>query len=305
NREFARLFKLIKLLKSLKPDIVHTYLFSANSYGRIASMFSGVPIIIASERNLPEIGMDKSLYQICLDRFLLFFSHGLICNSYKAAGSLVNKYFFDEKKVFTVHNGINIDEFWEKSSSHNICRIAPKVVGTVGRLWPQKNHKVFLDMAKKVLDRTKEKNVKFLIVGDGPLRNVLENYSKQLQIENNVTFTGERTDVPALLHGMDIFVMTSLYEGMSNAIMEAMLSGLPVVATAVGGNSELVIDGKTGFLYPPNDSGMIVEKVVSLINNEKMAKEMGDNGRKKISDEFGINKMLRETEKIYLKLLTQ
>lgn len=305
NREITRLFKLIKILKAIKPDIVHTYMFTANSYGRVAALIARVPIIIASERNIAEMGKDKNRFGIYIDKLLASFTHGIICNTHKASESLVKKYSFDAKKVFTVHNGFNEANFFKKNSVNSQKKLAKKVVGTIGRLYHQKNHRLFLDMAKIVLERSGDESIKFLIVGKGELRDELEDQFNHLGLENKVVFTGERSDIHDLLQNMDVFVTTSLYEGMSNAIMEAMAAGLPVLATDVGGNGELVIDGQTGFLCPSKDAMALADGVTSLINSEKEAKRMGENGRKRILNEFTVEKMLRETENIYMKLLEQ
>ena len=233
--EFSRLFKLIKIFREKRPDIVHTYLFSANSYGRIAAILTKVPVVIASERNLPEIGKDKSRHQIFMDKLFSLFSHGIICNSYIAAETLVTKYSFDTQKVFTVHNGIDVSPYLEESSK-NQKKVAQEVVGTVGRLAIAKNHRLFLDMAKNIIDKSDNKDIKFLIVGEGALRDELKRYSQHLGIESKVVFTGQKNDVSDLLQMIDVFVLSSNWEGLSNAIMEAMASGLPCVVTDVGGN---------------------------------------------------------------------
>jgi glycosyltransferase involved in cell wall biosynthesis len=305
NREFTRLFKLIKLFRTIKPDIVHTYLFSANSYGRIAAIIAGVPVIIASERSLPERGKDKKGYQVFLDKLLAFFSHGIICNSLKASGTLVKKYSFDADKVFTVHNGINTVDFLRETDLDSQQKIAGKVVGTVGRLSSPKNYRLFLEMARIVLENFESRNLKFVIIGDGELRDELEKYSQQSGIADNVVFIGESDDVFPLLQTMDVFVMTSLYEGLSNAIMEAMLAGLPVVATDVGGNRELVVNGETGFLCSSNDASSLAARVIGLLGNEQDAGQMGDKGKKRVITEFSVEKMVGETEGIYMGFLTR
>jgi glycosyltransferase involved in cell wall biosynthesis len=256
------------------------------------------------------MGKDKNLYKICIDRLLALFSHGIICNSHKSADNLKRKYHFNRKKIFTVHNGINGINFLKGSncdSENNelLNSSLPKIVGTIGRLCPQKNHRLFLYMAKIVINKSQNKNLRFWIVGGGALKNELENYARRLGIEENVVFTGERSDIPSLLHSMDIFVMTSLYEGLSNTIMEAMLAGLPVVATDVGGNSELIIDGETGFFCPSGDAKALARKVVHLIDNETEAQQMGENGKNRIINNFGIEKMVRETENVYFTLIKQ
>lgn len=295
NMEISRLFNLIKIVRKMKPDIVHTYLFSANSYGRIAAIINRVPVIIASERNMPEIGKDKNIYQLYIDKVMAFFSDIIICNSQAAANILINKYNFKKKKILVVHNGINTD-----ISYTSVVRNSEIIIGTVCRLSPQKNLKLFLDMAKLLSDL--KSDLKFMIVGDGLLREDLEKYSEFLGIRHKIIFMGEQHNVFDLLQKISIFINTSSYEGLSNAIMEAMLIGLPVVATDVGGNSELITNGETGFLCKPDNLEEIVEKVMYLINNKEIAEKMGEKGRKKIIYEFDSNKMIRKIEDIYLRL---
>jgi len=302
SKEIARLFKLIKLLKTIKPQVVHTYLFPGNFYGRIAAIFTRVPVIISSERNLPEVGKDKNILQLLIDKLLLIFTDAIICNSHKARKFLAREYSFTSGKLFTVHNGICMKEH-AKIISNNYSDKTHKIIGTVGRLSPQKNYVLFLEMAKIILERSRG-NIQFMIVGDGPLKDELMNYAERIGIANNILFTGERSDISELLQGMDIFVMTSLYEGLSNSIMEAMLSGLPVVATDVGGNDELIIDKVTGFLCPSNNVSALSEAVLHLIENESEAILMGEKGKNKMLNEFQIDKMVSCTEQIYMDLLT-
>lgn len=301
NRETKRLVTVFRLLRKLRPDIVHTYLFSGNTYGRVAAILAGTPAIIASERNEPKLGKDKSISMVLIDRLLALFSAGIICNSRKAFSHLTQQY---ARKVFFVPNGIDCVPGAEVPQRRSRRSAAPKIIGTIGRLWPQKNHRLFLDVAKEII-KTEKRAVEFLLVGDGPLRDELQTYCRSLGIEQQVRFTGERADIPGLLQSMDIFVMTSLYEGMSNTIMEAMLSGLPVVATDVGGNSELVVNNETGYLVPLKDTGAMAAAVLNLIHDGEKREKMGESGRKRIVSEFGTEKMVKETEKIYAGILQQ
>lgn len=302
SREFRRLLRLTRLIKELKPDIVHTYLFAANTYGRIAAFIAKVPVVIASERNLPEIGRDKSRLTLYIDRMLAPFSDGIICNSLKAKDTLINNYSFEPRKIFTVCNGISMD-YLASLSEQRVRNAGGKIIGTVGRLVPQKNHKLFLDVAKMVLDSQPAADLKFLIVGDGPLRGALENYAHDNGIGDKVEFAGERHDIPRMLKKMDIFLMTSLFEGMSNAIMEAMSAGLPVVASDVGGNRELITDSHTGFLCPSESASAFCDKVIHLLRNENEAELMGVNGKQRIICNFGSKMMVKETEGIYSALI--
>jgi glycosyltransferase involved in cell wall biosynthesis len=303
NAKYLRIFTLIKLLNEIKPDIVHTFMITANTYGRIAAIISHVPVVIASERSVIEIGKDKKRFWIYIDKLLSYFSSAIICNSKKASDVLINEFTFNENKVYTIYNGASDIKALRNLREHCRCSNSTIVIGTISNLYPHKNHKLFLDTAKYVLDKSRNKNILFKIIGDGPLKAQLEKYAIKLGIYNNVLFTGERHDIYDLLKGIDIFVLTSLYEGMSNAIMEGMQAGLPVIANDVGGNSELVIDQVTGYLCLSNEATLFAEKITNLIENKSKAKKMGEKGKKRILNEFSIDKMIKKTESVYMKLL--
>ena len=301
NKEFSRLYKLIKLLRTTKADIVHTYMFSANTYGRIAAIILKVPIIISSERNISEKGKDKKGYEIIIDRFLAFFTHQIICNSFSCSSSLTKQYSIKKEKVVTIQNGIDISNYsFNRYGSQNL---SIKTIGTVGRLEYQKNQKCFLAMAKIVLEKSNNMNLKFLIAGKGQLLSRLKVYAKELEIEKNVNFLGEVCQINELYKNLDIFVLTSHFEGLPNVVMEAMASSLPVVAVNVGGAQELIRENITGFLCSPDNAKELADKVDYLITNQKEAKEMGINGRDYIKNNFGINKMVQLTEETYKHLL--
>ena len=262
--EIKRLFELIQLFRTIQPDIVHSFLFSANSYARITSIIVRTPIIIASERSFPLIGKDKSIFQILVDKLLLPFSDAIICNSSVAAEMLKAKFRYNKNKVFIVPNGLDVDGFLSRIKSGK-KKMKNFIIGTVGSLSIVKNHHLFLETASILLKQLDKNKTKFWIVGDGPLRKNLEAHARELKIEDNITFFGERSDIPEILQEMNVFVLTSFYEGMSNAIMEAMLAGLPVVAIDVGGNKELIQNNITGYLCPSHIAADLAEKILYLI----------------------------------------
>lgn len=296
NHEAARLVALFKVLRRIRPRIVHTFMFSANTYGRLAAMLAGVPVVVASERSLPVRGKDKTNVEILIDSVLSFFSSAVICNSDAAAATLRKRLFFRKKAIFVVHNGIEADTY---SSPGAMRRRKGSVIGTVGNLYPVKNHELFLRIAKALSEKMGEEDLQFVIVGGGPLMSALEEMARGLGILSQVTFTGERNDVHQVLQEMDIFVMTSRYEGLSNAIMEAMATGLPVVAGDVGGNRELVEDGMTGYLCSPTDVFGFSEKIATLLRNKVQAKTMGKRGRDRIKGQFSVAVMVKKIEAIY------
>lgn len=301
--DFSRLIKLVKLFRIKKPVIAHTFMFTANSYGRIAALIAGIPIIIASERSSYEIGKNKKRHEIYIDKLLASFTSGIICNSLNTSKLLTKNHSFKREKVYTVNNGIRIDKFSKKVDFEDQKKIALKVVGTVGNLTVPKNYPLFLDVARILLENYKNSDLKFLIVGEGHLKDELKKYSQDLGIDGKVIFTGSRDDVPILLLMMDIFVLSSNWEGLSNAITEAMASGLPCVVTDVGGNSELVIGGETGYLVPPNDPKELAQKISYLLKDSRLAKQMGRAGKERVLKKFSLRRMVRKTEKIYEKLI--
>ena len=145
----------------------------------------------------------------------------------------------------------------------------------------------------------------FLIVGEGYLKNELEQLARDLGIENDVEFVGEREDIPQILSIMDIFVLPSALEGFSNVILEAMATGLPVVATNVGGIPELVVNKQTGILVPPDEPEELAKAIVDLLRDKNTSREMGKRGRERIEKYFGLEKMLGEYDALYQDLIRE
>ena len=178
---------------------------------------------------------------------------------------------------------------------------AEKVVTIVGRLEEWKGHHVFLEAASKVLDRSN--HVRFLVVGDGVMRNPLEALSKKLGIMSYVIFCGHRNDIPQILAASDLLVSASFGEHFGRVIIEAMAMEKPVVATKAGGVPELVIDGETGILVKPADSEGLASAILRLLEDPQRSKEMGNSGLKRVMEYFGIDRHVRDIEKIYEPLL--
>jgi glycosyltransferase involved in cell wall biosynthesis len=210
-------------------------------------------------------------------------------------------------KIKIVYNGIDImrfKDFKESTKLRNGLSISKKarIVGTVGKLSsPQKNIPLFLRSAKIVAGRLSD--VRFVVVGGGRLLNLMKNLSSDLGISEKVHFTGEREDIPEILDALDVFVLSSYKEGLPNVIMEAMAAAKPVVATSVGGVPELVVDGVTGFLVPSNDEEKLSQAVIRLLTNPEMSKEMGEEGRRRVSEFFSADRMIKEIESLYSHLL--
>jgi len=174
-------------------------------------------------------------------------------------------------------------------------------VGTVSRLSRQKNPLDFVRLAAQV-----KKNipaVKFLFVGDGPLRAETEALIRELHLEQDIILAGLRMDVPDLLRVMDIFTLTSLWEGLPRVIPQAMVAGLPVVANNVDGNAEIIRDGINGFLTPPGNIALMAERIVRLLEDRPLNEAIARKGRETALREFSLQDMVKKIETLYDDLL--
>ena len=305
NKEISRLIRLIQILKKIRPHIVHTFLPSANTYGRIAAFFTHVPVILSSERNIPEIGKDKTILQYIFDRILFKVNDCLICNTKIASDILIHKYHFSSSRVRTVYNGINCENFIRPIKLLNSQPKEKLIIANIGQFRPQKNQTLFIKLAWECIHKRKMKNMEFWIVGEGALRSILENLIQKYYLSEHVLLLGECHNMQQIYSQVDVLVVTSLYEGLSNVIMEAMLAGVPVVASNAEGNRELITDNIDGLLFKNNDLMDLTSKFITLLNDNKLFAKLQRNGKQKILNRFGINRMVELTQDIYTRLLQE
>jgi len=299
---YITFWNLFWLLKKNRYKIIHIFGLRANIIGRIIAKFTGCKIIISSQRS---IDTWRRWWHILLDKITSRWVTLYISNSYAAAIRLNRVEKIPAKKIIVIHNGIDVKRFRSVKkgavrSELNIPRKIP-VISCVANFRIAKGHELLIEAIRKLRD----KKVKFYLwlVGEGELKGKIKSKVKNLDLSDCVTFLGQRTDIPQILADSDIFALASLWEGMPGAIMEAMASKLPVVATAVGGIPELVIDGKTGFLVPPKDPEAMATAIIKLINDERLRKKMGRAGYWRIIKHFRLDDKVKQQEQIYLKLL--
>ena len=300
------LLKLIKLIKLLRPEIVHTWLFLANLYGRIAARIAKVPIVIASERGTGySLGKLQSMKIRLFDQAFSWITDTITANAIAVRKYLVSKKISDEK-IEVIYNGINLEKLTATKDIfiiRNEFDLKPihKVVGIIARFDPDKDYPTFFRMAKLIKER--RRNVKFLVIGDGILEKEIELLIKENSLETDVILTGFRNNIPELLSIMDVFVLTSIKEGFSNAILEAMALKKPVVVTDVGGNSEAVSNGKTGFIVSARDYNGLADKTIQLLDDPHLSVQMGDAGRMRIEKLFTVDMMVKKMEQLYIDLI--
>lgn len=290
--------RLVRLMRRERIDLLQTYLFTANTWGRLAGILARVPIIVSSERN---VDMWEETYKQRLGNWLDRWTQLTIGNS-RAVGDYLAAKGLPREKIRVIDNGVDTSRFDEPVDPGPVraeLGIAPGhlVVGLLARLEPQKDPHTFMQAAAIIAQRLP--TVSFLVVGGGSLQADLEREAHALGLHKRMIFTGPRRDVPRLLAACDVSVLSSVKEGMSNTIMESMAAGRPMVATRVGSNADLVVDGETGFLVPPRDPVAFAEAIQRVLDDPAGRERMGQAARIRIAERFSVKAMVAATERLY------
>jgi sugar transferase (PEP-CTERM/EpsH1 system associated) len=295
---------LYRLLRHERPTILHAWMFHANLPGRVLGRLAGVPIIITSRRNENIGGAMRERF----NRWTAHLDDRVVAVCELARQAEIERAGVALEHVVTIYNGVDVTQFPVASvqataQARRAIGMPVKVplVGSLGRLHPQKGFSDLLTAFAQVRQRIP--SVRLFVAGDGELRDDLEAQARSLGMAEAVTFAGVRADVPEILAALDVFVLPSLWEGMPNAVLEAMASGLPVVATAVGGTPEVVMDGVTGLLVPPQDPGALARAIERLLCDPGLRRTMGRAGRRRVEQHFDIRETVRQVEDLYETLL--
>lgn len=307
NANFLRQVRnCAKFIRENNIQIVHTHDFYTNVFGMAAATLAGVKAKIASKR---ETGSMRSKAQKIIEKIAFGRADAIVVNAEAVKNYLV-KEGISAGKINVVYNGLDLERLTPKEINRaKICDefVLPqnekiKFITLVANLrHTVKNQPMFLRAAEKVVQKFPDAH--FVLAGEGELREGLENLAKDLQITENIHFIGRCTKVPKLLSISFACTLTSFNEGFSNSILEYMAAGKPVVATKVGGASEAIIEGETGFLVKSNDDNLLAEKLIWLLENPQKAIEMGRKGRGKVEANFSCATQLKQTKNLYQKFL--
>lgn len=290
------LWRLRRLLREWSPDILHTWLFAGNAYGRLAAGSNPRFPIVISERCVDSW---KAGWQFEVDRRLVPRTTRLIANSQSVA-AFYREQGFPPERMLVIPNGVELPrETPDRAEVRREFEIPPHlpVVCFAGRLARQKRVDDLIWAFELI--RATRTNVLFLVAGDGPERSKLQEFARGLGLEQHVRFLGHRADVGRILAASDLFWLASDFEGMSNSVMEAMSGGLPVVASDIPPNRELVVMGETGFLVPVGDRAAFTQFADRLLFDPALARQMGEAGRERIATEFGVDRMVRAHLDLY------
>ena len=296
------LLRLRRVVREFRPDILHTWLPTANTLGRVTGILCGVPACIAAERAADTW---KGWLRRRLDRVLERRTARIICNADAVRRFLTERIGLHAEKICVIRNGLDLDEF-DKAAAVELPPPLPKppegpLLGSVGRLEPQKGMTFLIEAFKRL--PASPANAHLWIVGQGPEEQRLRRQAADAGLEKRVHFLGLRKDVPALMARFCLFVLPSLWEGLPNAVLEAMAARRAVVATRVDGTPEAVVENETGLLVPPRDPEALAEAMTALLRDETRRARFGEAGRRRVEEVFDMGNMIARTQDLYREVL--
>ncbi|MGV8149906.1 MAG: glycosyltransferase [Alkaliphilus sp.] len=300
--DIRKTIKLIKIIKKYKPDIIHSHLFDSNFHARIAGILCNIKSLIIHEHSTYHQKEKFFRFPIYADRLLSRFTYKIIAISNAVKNFTVRQERISENKFEVIRNCIPVDKFIKQdrvSIKHNIReRLGIKqnsfLIISVASLTKQKGHKYLLE----ALASLKIKNTMLLLVGDGPLRKDLNDQVKKLNLNDKVIFLGIRRDIPELLAASDLFVLSSVWEGQGLVVLEAMASGLPIVATNVGGVPEVVTE-KEGYLVEPKNSQALANAITKIKSDITANKFNRDSICLRVKQNYDIKQYINLLEQLY------
>jgi len=292
--------RLTRLMKAGKFDVVQTWLFAANAYGRVAARRAGVPVVVTAEM---AVDLWKGRVEKAVDRRLATACDKLVGNS-DAVVDYYRKLGVPEDRLERIYSGVADEPPPAVDPADVRVEIGfppdAKLALFAGRLAPQKRVGDLL----KVLDLLQhvQPDLRTAIVGEGPMRRELEKLAGQYDLAEKVRFLGHRDDVPRLMAAADVVALTSEYEGLPNVVLEAMMLGKPVVATAAPGTTEVVVDGATGVLAPIGDIPLLARGLRDLVRDPRRAQALGAAGRARALADFRADAMVARFADLYERL---
>jgi len=299
--------KLLGAIREIRPDIIHSFLPLVTFMGAVAGRLCNVPLVIASRRALGT-HQERHKFLRPLDLMANAWSHHVTVNSKAVWDDVIRRDRVDARKLVLIYNAIDPAPFESASSARDRKRqelgLHPeeKAVIVIANLIPYKGHSDLLRAMALALREVPE--VRLLVVGeDRGIGRHLVRQAAALGIRSAVKFLGQRRDVPELLAASDLSVLASHEEGFSNVILESMAAGLPMVATDVGGNSEAIVDGETGWLVPPRNPVLLAAKLLDLLKDPIRARQWGGKGKRRVKELFTFEKMAGAHLRLYTSAL--
>jgi len=303
------IFQIKEIVQNKQIELVHSQGLRADFFARIATKLAGAPYNICTIA-MPVEGFDLQLmrrkvyrYLDCLtERYVQRFI--VVSNSLKRL--LIESRGIEPFRVVKIYNGVELQYYlsdYGKDSDRGQFGISQNtiLIGAIGRMVWQKGFKYLIQSIPEVIGKIP--CVKFLFVGDGFMRKSLERMAENLKVEERIIFTGYRSDIKKILSAIDLLVVPSLLEGFPIITLEGMAMSKPIIATNIDGINEQITNGENGLLVPPGSPESIAEAIIKVSNDSEFADKIGVAARKRVENEFSVEKMVSETENVYRSLL--
>lgn len=289
--DIGLVFRVAAWLRKEKVDVVHTHLFTADTYGRLAARIAGVPAVFSTVHNI--VNPWKGSGRKAIDRLFARLSTAVVGCSEEVTKTLASRDKIPVAKLVSIPNGIDLQKFSSFSGAgvreEFGLPVERQLIGVVGRLHEQKAHDD-LFRALALLPQVRARQLTCLVIGTGDLLAPLTQLVKELGLEDCVIFTGMRTDVPRLVAALDVFVMSSRWEGLPIALLEAMASAKAVLCTRVGGIPDVVIDGDNGVLVNGGDVAHFAQRLDALLQDADLRQRLGHRARETVIARFDVSR---------------
>jgi len=305
--------RLSEIISEKKINIVHSQGGRADFYARIAARMLKPKIKVVNTVAMPVKGYDVGALRKGVYRFFDWLSERyvdrFIVVSEVLRETLLGSYRILPDKVIKIYNGIELNEYHPDDSSESLKSIREEynigeevfLIGAIGRIVWQKGFEYLIECVPEIVRAYPD--AKILIVGDGPLLDGLKALGERLKVKDNVIFAGFRSDIKEILSAVDLLVVPSLLEGFPMVTLEAMAMAKSIIATNIDGITEQITDGVDGILVPPKNPSALAKAIIKVLNDKETARTMGLAARERVEREFSVEKMVAETEKVYMSLL--
>ena len=297
--------ELAALMRRRRIDIVHSHMYRANLPATVAARLAGVPHVWSQVHN---VGTWETRRQAWMDRFLCRWRDGMIAVSERVRRDVIRRLHLPPERVKVIYNGVDMNQFSAAREKRAELRRArgvnerETVFLFAARLVEQKCCGDFLAAFGRLQIRPGGANLRAWVLGDGPQAESLKKQAAEFADSGAVTFFGMREDVADFLAAADVFVLPSIREGFSNALVEAMATGLAIVATDVGGNSEAIRDGRDGLIVPPRDAQRLEDAMAQLWQNPDLRRSLAESAATH-AELFSLDRMVRNVEELYLETM--
>jgi glycosyltransferase involved in cell wall biosynthesis len=306
--DLLSLARMVRLVRTIRPDVVHTHMAKAGTIGRLAAHLCGVPLIVHTYHGHvfhSYFGARKTAAIITIERVLGMLTDRIITVGNDQRDEIAGYGIAPRSKLVAIPLGLELDQFLKPERglfrrSLGLEADAP-LVGIVARLVPIKAHELFFEAAASVRQRVPQ--AQFIVIGDGERRAELEALVEGLGLRPSVRFVGWRSDMPHVYADLDVVALTSRNEGSPVALIEALAAARPVVSTAVGGVPEVVIHGQTGLTVPARDAPRLAEAIVELLQNPDLAARLGQAGRRHVYPRYDSSRLIDDVRDLYTREL--